>query len=66
MLEKKFLELLQYNVTVKSSLYAKYYYELRALYKNENEFPIAPLNPEQAKKLETKSNNVELEEKEKQ
>ena len=48
-LEQKFLELLQYetikfllfkisyryNVTVKSALYAKYYFELRTLFKNE-------------------------------
>ena len=33
-LEKKFLELIQYNVTVKSNLYAKYYFELRALFKD--------------------------------
>lgn len=39
-LEKKFLELIQYNVTVKANLYAKYYFELRALFKdNEAEFP---------------------------
>jgi hypothetical protein len=34
-LEQKFLELIQYNVTVKASLYAKYYFELRALFRNE-------------------------------
>jgi len=33
-LEQKFLELIKYNVTVKSSLYAKYYFALRALFKN--------------------------------
>lgn len=44
-LEKKFLELIQYNVTVKSSLYAKYYFELRALFKdNEREFPLVPID----------------------
>jgi len=44
-LEKKFLELIQYNVTVKSSLYAKYYFELRALFKdNEKEFPLVPID----------------------
>ena len=43
-LEKKFLELIQYNVTVKSSLYAKYYFELRALFKeNEKEYPQVPI-----------------------
>ena len=37
-LEQKFLEILQYNVTVKSALYHKYYYELRALFKDEKQF----------------------------
>ena len=44
-LEKKFLELIQYNVTVTSKLYAKYYFELRALFKDsETEFPLVPLD----------------------
>ncbi len=52
-LEKKFLELIQYNVTVKSSLYAKYYFELRALFKeNEKEFPLMPIDRSEEKKLE--------------
>ena len=52
-LEKKFLELIQYNVTVKSSLYAKYYFELRALFKdNEKEFPLVPIDRRQEEKLE--------------
>ena len=55
-LEQKFLELIQYNVTVKSSLYAKYYFELRALFKdNEKEFPLKPLDQLEAKKLEVRS-----------
>lgn len=56
-LEKKFLELIQYNVTVKSNLYAKYYFELRALFKdNEKEFPLTPLDKKDAEKLELSSN----------
>lgn len=52
-LEKKFLELIQYNVTVKSSLYAKYYFELRALFKeNEREFPLVPIDRSEESKLE--------------
>jgi hypothetical protein len=52
-LEKKFLELIQYNVTVKSSLYAKYYFELRALFKdNEKEFPLVPIDRNEEAKLE--------------
>ena len=55
-LEKKFLELVQYNVTVKSQLYAKYYFELRALFKdNEKEFPLTPLDKKEAEKLEINS-----------
>lgn len=54
-LETKFLELIQYNVTVKAGLYARYYFELRGLYKNDNDFPLAPLDVEQGKKQEAKS-----------
>lgn len=54
-LEQKFLELLQYNVTVKSSLYAKYYFELRALFQNENEFGLKRLEGDDAKALEDRS-----------
>jgi len=54
-LEQKFLELLQYNVTVKSSLYAKYYFELRALFQNESDFGIKRLEEDEAKALESRS-----------
>ena len=48
-LEQKFLELIQYNVTVRSNLYVKYYFELRALFKdNEKEFPLKPLDEKEA------------------
>jgi len=33
-IEQKFLKHVQFHVTVKSTLYAKYYFELRALFKN--------------------------------
>ena len=57
-LEQKFLELIQYNVTVKSNLYAKYYFELRALFKdNEKEFPMKPLDEKDGNLLELRSNN---------
>ena len=50
------LELIQYNVTVKSNLYAKYYFELRALFKdNEKEFPMKPLDKKDAENLELRS-----------
>jgi hypothetical protein len=55
-LEKKFLELIQYNVIVKSHLYARYYFELRALFKDsEKEFPTKVLVKKDAEKLELKS-----------
>lgn len=55
-LEQKFLELIQYNVIVKSNLYAKYYFELRALFKDsEKEFPIKPLDKKDADLLEVRS-----------
>ena len=51
------MELIQYNVTVKSNLYAKYYFELRALFKdNEKEFPLKPLDKKDAMSLELNSN----------
>lgn len=34
-LEGKFLELLEFSVTVKPNVYARYYFELRGLYKAE-------------------------------
>jgi hypothetical protein len=55
-LEQKFLELIQYNVTVKASLYAKYYFELRTLYKDtDKELPMTPLSALDAGKLEIRS-----------
>ena len=41
---------------MKSNLYAKYYFELRALFKdNEKEFPLKPLDRRDADKLELRS-----------
>lgn len=43
-------------MTVKSNLYAKYYFELRGLFKdNEKEFPLKPINKEEAERLEIRS-----------
>ena len=43
-------------MTVKSNLYAKYYFELRALFKdNEKEFPLKPIDKRDAEKLEIRS-----------
>ena len=58
-LEQKLLELIQFSVTVKSSLYAKYYFELRALFKeNAAEFPLQPLDKVKAEELEGRSSHV--------
>ncbi len=44
-------------MTVKSNLYAKYYFELRALFKdNEKEFPLKALDKRDAENLEIRSN----------
>ena len=44
-------------MTVRSNLYAKYYFELRALFKdNEKEFPLKPLDKKDALALELNSN----------
>jgi len=54
--ENKFLELLQFNVLIHASEYAKYYFELRALSQFDS-FPLEPLNKEMQHKLELRSNS---------
>jgi len=55
-LEKQFLELIQYNVYISSSLYASYYFELRTLCeKAERNFTLKPLSDEQRINLENRS-----------
>ncbi|KAL5005894.1 hypothetical protein ScPMuIL_017052 [Solemya velum] len=59
-LERQFLELLQFNINVPSSVYAKYYFDLRALADaNDLNFPLESLSKERALKLEAMSNNRE-------
>jgi len=59
-LERKFLELLQFNINVPSSVYAKYYFDLRYLAEaNELTFPSEPLSKERALKLEAMAQNYE-------
>ena len=58
-LEQKFLEALQYSVTVKSALYAKYYFELRGLFNESvSEFPLQPLDRAKAVELEGRSSHI--------
>uniref|UniRef100_H2YZW2 Cyclin-like domain-containing protein n=1 Tax=Ciona savignyi TaxID=51511 RepID=H2YZW2_CIOSA len=52
-MERQFLELLNFNINVPSSVYAKYYFDLRSLADSNNlSFPCEPLSKERARKLE--------------
>ncbi|KAL3999740.1 NACHT, LRR and PYD domains-containing protein 1 [Sarotherodon galilaeus] len=52
-MERHFLELLQFNINVPASVYAKYYFDLRSLADDNNlSFPLEPLSTKRAQKLE--------------
>lgn len=54
-LERKFLELIDYDVSVNSSLYASYYFQLRTLCQRENrEFTLKPMDSAVAAQLEAR------------
>ena len=57
-LEKRFLEFLDYDVNISSRLYAKYYFELRALSEEQSNraFSLQPLSAKDARRLESRSN----------
>jgi len=56
-LERYFLETLQFNINVPSSVYAKYYFDLRALAETHDlSFPSEPLSKDRAAKLEVAIN----------
>lgn len=55
-LERQFLEMLQFNINVPASVYAKYYFDLRTLAdQNDLTFPSQPLSKDRAQKLEAMS-----------
>jgi hypothetical protein len=54
-LEKYLLNYLQFNVTVKASLYVKYYFDVRELAPAESSESFTPLNKEAASRLEQNS-----------
>ncbi|GJQ67603.1 hypothetical protein Trydic_g8407 [Trypoxylus dichotomus] len=59
-LEREFLELLQFNINVPASVYAKYYFDLRTLAEaNDLSFPCEPLSRDRAQKLEAMSRVME-------
>ncbi|ESO95600.1 hypothetical protein LOTGIDRAFT_144585, partial [Lottia gigantea] len=59
-LERQFLEALQFNINVPSSIYAKYYFHLRELADaHDLVFPMEPLSKERALKLEAMSSVCE-------
>ena len=52
--------MLQFNINVPSSVYAKYYFDLRTLAEaNDLSFPAEPLSKERAGKLEAMSQQYE-------
>jgi hypothetical protein len=52
-LEKKFLDLIDFDVSVNMSLYASYYFQLRTLCQRQNrEFDLRPMDPATAANLE--------------
>jgi hypothetical protein len=54
-LEREYVQILQFNVNVASSIYAKYYFDLRQIAKeNKISFPDELLTKEKAIKLEVK------------
>eukprot|EP01017_Pseudomicrothorax_dubius_P047450 TRINITY_DN8535_c0_g1_i4.p1 TRINITY_DN8535_c0_g1~~TRINITY_DN8535_c0_g1_i4.p1 ORF type:complete len:248 (+),score=34.34 TRINITY_DN8535_c0_g1_i4:58-801(+) len=62
-IERKFMELLDFNLMVKGKTYVQYYFELRNLVKGV-EFPLRQLKPGEAEVMELRSRAVERNEQE--
>jgi len=59
-LEREYLRYLDFNLAIKSSIYAKYYFSLRTIAeRSEINFPLQPLTRTQEQELEAKSQGVE-------
>ncbi|KAF2358776.1 Cyclin N-terminal [Trinorchestia longiramus] len=59
-LERQYLVMIQFNINVPASVYAKYYFSLRTLAEeNDLSFPAEPLSKERAYKLEALSRDCE-------
>lgn len=59
-LERYVLNGLQFNVSLKASVYAKYYFELRSFSERDSDhFPLNPLDKEGSKRLEKRSLGIE-------
>lgn len=59
-LERYVLNGLQFNVGLKASVYAKFYFELRSFSERDSEhFPLKPLDKEGAKRMEQRSHGIE-------
>jgi len=59
--EYHMLQCLQFAVTLKSSVYTKYYFNLRSVCQNESQFAVKPLTEEEAQKLKIRSRKFETE-----
>jgi hypothetical protein len=54
-LERTYLEMLDFNISVDSSVYAKYYFELRELAERfDKAFPLDPLDKASAARLQVR------------
>ena len=59
-MERIFLGLIEYNVGIKKSEYARYYFILRTFAeKNNRSFPLKPLDVDTVRRLQSNANRAE-------